>query len=192
MTLVERMDQMEQTTDDANVPADPRTPPAPDAAGGLRIGELLVRQGVLTRPQLAHALDVQAATGRPLGDLAERLFGVPAPAVRAAWAEQFALLHGERDVAGERVDPACAALLTARQAWQFRLVPLRRELDGDEGAGHLLIAAGRRGLRRGMTFAVRSLPAAPSFALATASSLDALLGRVYPVPGHVRDWACGR
>ena len=151
-----------------------------------------MRQGVLTERQVGHALDVQAATGRPVGELAERLFGVKPFAVEAAWAEQFAALHGERDLSAAACEPACVGLLTTRQAWQFRLVPVRRELDGESGVGHLLIAAGRRGLRRAMTFAARTMPAAPSFVLATPASLETLLARHYPLPRHMRSWAMGR
>lgn len=158
----------------------------------LPIGELLVRQGVLSRQQVAHLLDVQAVVGRPLGDLAERLFGVSPPAVESAWAEQFVALNGERDVSRERIDLQSLAHLSTRQAWQFRLLPLRPELDEAEGPGHLLMATTRRGMKRAMTFAGRSLPLAPSFVIATPTSLRRLLERHYPVPEHLANWAFDR
>jgi hypothetical protein len=166
--------------------------PTPDASGGLRLGDLLVRDGVVTPAQLAHALDVQAAVARPLGSLVERLFGVSPCAVGAAWAEQFAVLHGERNVSEQVCDPDCVSLLTPRQAWQFRLVPLRRELTDTGSGGHLLVAGGRQGLRKTINFAVRTLPISPSLILADAASLEVLLARYYPVPDHIRRWAMGR
>ena len=87
-------------------PAEPASP-----LRSLPIGELLVRQGTLTPQQVDHLLDVQAVVGRPFGDLAERLYGVPQPAVEAAWAEQFVALHGEADVSEAEVDPEVLPLL---------------------------------------------------------------------------------
>ena len=163
-----------------------------DHPRGLRIGELLVRQGVLTPRQASHVLDVQAATHRPFGDLCERLFGVDPGRVESAWAEQFAALHGEADVARVRPDPRCLRWLNPRQAWQFRLVPLRVELDDEDGPGHALVAAGRSSLRRSMTFAARTLPVAPSFVLATPASLRSLLEGAYPIDRAAADYAFGR
>lgn len=165
--------------------ADEGSPP------GLRLGELLVRQGTLTPQQLSHALDVQAATSRPLGDLCERLFGIAPAAVSRAWAEQHVALHGEQDLSLDAADGTCIDLLEARQAWQFRLVPLRRDLDAD-GIGHLVVAAGRRDLNKSMTFACRALPLAPAIVIATPDSLRALLTEHYPVSPHLANWAFGR
>lgn len=158
----------------------------------LPIGELLVQQGTLTHQQVGHILDVQAVVGRPFGDLAERLFGVSPPAVESAWAEQFIAINGERDVSHERIDPAAVAHLTPRQAWQFRLLPLRTELADEDGPGHLLTATTRRGMHKAMTFAGRTLPLAPSFVFATPASLKRLLTRHYPVPEHLARWAFDR
>ena len=48
---------------------------------GIRIGELLVEQGVLTQRQVEHILKIQKISNRPFGDLAERLYGIDAKAV---------------------------------------------------------------------------------------------------------------
>ena len=170
------------------------TRPQPNHSGGvpnMRIGDLLVRQGVLTPQQVAHVLDVQAVVGRPFGELAEQLFDVPPIAVDAAWAQQLVALHGARDVSRERFDAGSVALLNARQAWQFRLVPLRRELTEDEAQGHLLVATDRERLRRAIAFATRTLPLAPTFVVATRSSLTCLLERAYPVSAAFGRWAAG-
>ncbi len=155
----------------------------------VRIGDLLVQQGVLTAAQVAHVLDVQSVVHRPFGELAERLFDVPAVAVDAAWAQQLVALHGARDVSLEEPEPGCVAMLNSRQAWQFRLVPLRRELSTPGHLGHLLLATDPARLRRAINFAARSLPLAPTFVLATRTSLQTLLTRTYPVSPAFQRWA---
>lgn len=64
----------------------------------LRLGDLLVQHGVLTREQVEDILVEQQAVGRPFGELAGCLFGVPPQAVERAWAEQYAMLTGEYDL----------------------------------------------------------------------------------------------
>ena len=164
----------------------------PMLAPAVRMGDLLVRQGVLSEAQVRHILDVQAVVRRPFGELAERLFDVPPVAVDAAWAQQLVALHGASDVSKEQPPGACVAMLSSRQAWQFRLVPLRRELADGRAMGHLLLATDSARLRRAMNFAARTLPLAPAFVVATRESLQALLSRVYPVPSGFRRWACER
>ena len=51
---------------------------------GIRIGQLLVEQGVLSDVQVQHILTVQKQSGRPFGDLAERLFGISPKCVEDA------------------------------------------------------------------------------------------------------------
>ena len=163
----------------------PHRPIFPDAPP-LKLGELLVRQGLLTPQQVAHVLDVQAAVHRPFGDLAERLYDLDPKAVAGVWVKQFVEQTREQDVAGERVEADWLPLLRPRQAWQFRMVPLRREWD------HLLVAADARGLLRAVIFAAVALPMPPCFVLAEPASLRALLMRCYPVPPSVADFAFGR
>jgi hypothetical protein len=160
----------------------------------LRIGELLVEQGVIDEQQLRHALDVQAAVGRPLGDLLERLYGLDTVHVNAAWAQQFVALRGERDISKESIDLDCIGLLDPRQAWQFRVVPMRYEtLPVDElDPPHLVVATSRRGLRKAMNFAARTFQAPPAVVVATSSSLRNLLETHYPVAPHLAEWAFER
>ena len=161
-------------------------PPAAAKVGhaAIPIGELLVRQGQLAPLQVRHILDVQQVTGRPFGELAERMFGVRPAAVADAWVEQYVARHGLHDVSEQPCDRACVALVETRQAWQFRLVPMRLDRVGD--VEHLLIAADRRGLVRAMNFATRSLPATPSVVVAEPQSLRKLLTTHYPAGAH---WA---
>ena len=154
---------------------------------GLRLGDLLVAQGILTAAQVGHILDVQAVTPRPFGDLAERLFGIDPKLVAGAWVEQFVGRNGPRDVSGEVCEARWLRRLDRRQAWQFRMVPMRREAEG-----YLLIAADARGLLRAVNFASRAFPLAPSLVVSEEKSLQALLMKHYPVPQHLADFAFAR
>lgn len=159
----------------------------PPQMDGLRLGDLLVARGILTRQQVGHILDVQAVTPRPFGDLAERLFGVDPKVVSGAWVRQTVGRQKPRDVSRESCEPRWLLRLDRRQAWQFRMVPMRR---GE--AGYLLIATDARGLLKAVNFAARAFPLAPSFVLAEEKSLQALLMKHYPVPQHLADFAFAR
>lgn len=162
-----------------------RRPPGDRSNRAVRLGELLVELGQLTPAQVLHILDVQAVTHRPFGDLAERLFGVSPRVVATAWADQFARQTPPQDVADQPCDPKCLRLVTARQAWQFRLVPMRREF------GHLLVAVEGERLLNAVNFAGRMLPVSPCFLLAERRSLRSLLMRHYPVGEHLAAHAFG-
>ena len=70
----------------------------PHTQQGIPIGELLVRQGVLTERQVQHILKVQKASHRPFGDLAERLYGIAPTVVEDAWVEQYVQAAGITDL----------------------------------------------------------------------------------------------
>lgn len=152
----------------------------------LPIGQILQQQGVLTRQQVEHILDVQAVTHRPFGDLAERLFSVDARVVAGAWVEQFIADNEPQDVCNAICEARWLRMLDRRQAWQFRIAPMRREQD------HLLIATEERGLLKAVNFAATAFPIAPCFILAEPRSLQGLLMRHFPVPQHLADFAFAR
>ena len=120
----------------------------------LRIGELLERRGVLNALQRDQILAEQRRSGRPFGDLAERLFGVCPRDIEQAWAEQYAALTEPIDPREACVDPDALAMVTARQAWQFSLLPLR--FSGDE----LVVCSTQTQLARAMRFAAWRMPLA--------------------------------
>ena len=94
---------------------------------GIQIGQLLVEQGVLTERQVKHVLQVQKMSHRPFGDLAERLYGIDPKAVEDAWVQQYLRMAGVVDLEDVDIDAECLRVLNRRQAWQFHLLPLRRE-----------------------------------------------------------------
>jgi hypothetical protein len=92
---------------------------------GIPLGEILIEQGILTRKQVDHLLNVQRSCHRPIGDLAERLYGVSPKAVEDAWVEQYLRTVGVVDLNDVTIDVDCLRLLNRRQAWQFHVLARR-------------------------------------------------------------------
>lgn len=141
------------------------------------IGELLMEQGVLSAEQCQAVLDRQQATHRPFGEIAEELFNVDGRSVERAWAAQYARITRWIDPVIEPMDPMVRDLVTRRQAWQFRVLPI-----GYDG-GELMVCTTHDGLVRAMNFAVRQLPVTCYFVLSEPQSLADALMRVYPMDG---------
>jgi hypothetical protein len=150
---------------------------------GIRIGELLVEQGVLSEQQVRHVLRVQKTSGRPFGDLAERLYGIDPSAVEDAWVEQYVRTAGVIDLSLEEVDPECLRLLSARQAWQFNILPLHRRRH------HLHMVTTADQLVRAVNFATRSFLEPVIFRLSGPKQLRRFLMIHYPVPPHIAHYA---
>jgi hypothetical protein len=151
----------------------------------IPIGELLMQQGVLTAEQCQAVLDRQAASHRPFGEIAEELFHVDGKAVERAWASQYAKITRWVDPLTETVDPMVQDLVTRRQAWQFRLLPMG--YDGSE----LMVCTTQDGLIRAMNFAVRQLPVTCYFVLTAPETLAAALMRIYPMDGMTPELITG-
>lgn len=143
----------------------------------VRLGEVMVAQGLLTQAQVETILEHQRERPRPFGHLAEVLFHVSAEDVESAWVEQYSRITERVNPLREDVDPGVLAMVSRRQAWQFRLMPLR--WDGSE----VMVATVREHLTRGMRFALRQLAAPCWFVLAEADDLGAALSQHYPIPG---------
>lgn len=142
-----------------------------------RLGDVLVRMGVLTEAQRDEVLGLQASSGRPFGVLAEELFGVSGKAIERAWAAQYSGMVGRVDLTRERGDAEVRDLVERRQAWQFQLLPLRFE------GGHLVMATTEAGLPRAMRFVAWAIGAPASFVLAGEQDLLGRLNEAYPMPG---------
>ena len=142
-----------------------------------RIGELLVRNGVLTPEQVQSLLRYQQHTGRPLGWLAERHFGVDPVVIEEAWAQQYAGFTRTIDPEFEIYADEAAQLVTRRQAWQFYVLPIRFD-DGE-----LLVATTQNHLRRAFRFATNVIGVPVFFVLAEPLALGRALCTRYPLPG---------
>jgi hypothetical protein len=143
----------------------------------IRLGQLLVESGVLTKTQVDQIVREQERSGEPFGLLAERLFGVDPQKIEEAWAKQYAGLTRTVDPAVEVYDDQSAGLVTRRQAWQFRILPLR--FEGRE----LLIATTQQHLRRALRFATNVIGIPVFFVMADPRALGEALCKRYPLPG---------
>lgn len=147
----------------------------------VRIGEVMIEHGLLSREQVEVILREQQTLRRPFGELAERLFGVSDKAVERAWAHQYAHLTEHIDPRKEPIDAEVLALVDRRQAWQFRVLPIRR--DGRE----VMIATVLEHLPRALRFAMRQFRAPCYFVLAKPVALGEALVKHYPMGGMTPD-----
>lgn len=145
--------------------------------GGIRIGELLVAQGVLAPEQVDVILEHQRRGHQPFGELAEQLFHVSPKAVEQAWVDQYLSLGTEIDLSEHAVDPEVLKVISRRQAWQFRTLPLRRE------PGELVAVTSREHLKRAVNFAWRTLDEPVYLLVAPLDQIQAALEEHYPLPG---------
>jgi hypothetical protein len=152
----------------------------------LRLGDLLVRNGALTEAQRDSVLDYQRLTGRPFGELAERLFGVGQAAVEQAWAEQYAMIARRVDPRAEPVEAEALSQIDRRQAWQFRLLPLRFD------AGELMVCTTQEHLVRALKFAGWRIQPSCYFVLTDPVALGEALMKHYPMAGMSADMVRGR
>jgi hypothetical protein len=143
----------------------------------IRLGDLLVRRGVLTESQRDSVLESQKLTGRPFGELAERLFGIEQSSVEQAWAEQYSMIAQRVDPRREQIDPEVLHFINRRQAWQFRMLPLR--LDADE----VMICTTQEHLVKALKFAGWKIQAPCYFVLADSLALGEALMKHYPLGG---------
>lgn len=143
----------------------------------LRIGDLLVRQGVLTEQQVEDILTEQRAVGRPFGELAERLFGVSPQDVERAWAEQYSQIAGEFSLHSAKFECEALASITARQAWQFRVLPVR--FSGEE----LTVCTTKDQLARALRFVGWKIQKPCHFVLAGPEELAQGLMKHFPLAG---------
>lgn len=143
----------------------------------LRIGQILIDQGVLNAVQVEAILWAQQKTGRPFGVICEQLYDVPPSAVECAWSEQYARLTQRVDPEHENIDPHVIALVDRRQAWQFCVLPMR--FDGDE----LMIATTRQHVLRALKFACNVLEKPAYIVITEPEMLGKALAQYYPLPG---------
>lgn len=148
----------------------------------MRLGELLVKHGAITPAQLDELLREQAHRREPLGVLAEELFGVEPRVLERCWAEQYASITARIDPRSEPVDQTVVATMSARQAWQFRLLPVR--YDGRE----VMVCTCEQHLPRALRFAYRHFGPACWIVLADPGALYEALQHHYPMSITRDEW----
>jgi hypothetical protein len=149
-----------------------------------KLGDVLVEGGVLNQEQVRTILERQRRDHRPFGLLCEEMFGVPSSAVEEAWARQYATITRTVDPAVEAFDTEASSLVTRRQAWQFRFLPIRFE------DGILMAATTTANVRRALRFANSAIPAPVYLVIAEPLALGVSLCRRYPLAGMRAESLC--
>ncbi|XAM01259.1 hypothetical protein OT109_07680 [Phycisphaeraceae bacterium D3-23] len=149
----------------------------PQDRAPIRIGEILIEQGVLSEQQVFEIVQAQKKLHLPFGVLAERMFDVTLESIENAWIEQYHRFTGTIDLEQQRFDDQALRLINRRQAWQFEIVPI-----GFEPTGELMVAASRRRLARAVTFATNRLDKVVYFRIAESEQMQRFLKQYYPMP----------
>ncbi len=152
-------------------------PEKPKNSNCLRLGDVLVEQGLLSESDVSLILTRQRNSGKPFGEIAESMCDISTEAIEEAWACQYA--HNAPTIDPMQVIPRADArsLICARQAWQFRCLPMN--LEGDT----LVIATTQGYLQRALQFATRVLDRPAYFVMTTEARLAAALSTHYPLGG---------
>jgi type IV pilus assembly protein PilB len=99
--------------------------PAPQAAPGDRLGDLLIREGLITKDQLDKALQEQKSNGQRLGYNLVKMGFVQETEITKMLARQYRM--PAVDLARFEVDPKIVKLIPADVALKHLVLPLKRE-----------------------------------------------------------------
>ena len=89
-------------------------------SSNFRIGEILIKEGLLTQNEVDQILLEQEASQKPFGVIAEWLYGISFEAIEEAWAEQYSISAKTVNPKIYKPRKDALAMMSARQAWQFR------------------------------------------------------------------------
>src|SRR5829696_7569047 len=98
---------------------------AAPAAAGERIGDLLVREGLITKEQLARALQEQSSNGTRVGYNLVKLGFIQETELTKMLARQYRM--PAVDLSRFEVDPRIAKLIPADLATKHLVLPLKRD-----------------------------------------------------------------
>ena len=101
--------------------------------------------------------------------------------IENAWATQYARIARKVDPEIEVYEQRALELITRRQAWQFRILPIR--FDSSE----LMIATSQQHLRRALRFSVNVIGLPVYLVMADTDKLGAALCKYYELPGMTPD-----
>ena len=147
------------------------------ASRPIKIGQILIEHGVLSEQQVLEIVQAQRRQSLPFGVLAERMFDVTLDSIESAWVDQYERFTGQIDLDDYEIDARTLKLINRRQAWQFEILPIRFEEEGE-----LLMAASRKRLARSVTFVANRLEPVVFFRLADSQQLREFLRKHYPMP----------
>jgi hypothetical protein len=143
----------------------------------IRLGDLLVVQGVITSEQQQQILEIQYNSARPFGVIAEEEFGVEPGAVEQAWAAQFAMIAQRIDPSLLEIPEHVLGLVSKRQAWQFGFLPVSQDEH------ETVLVSTRETLARSLRFVNWRLPGVCTFGICNLKTLKRGLETHYPFPG---------
>jgi hypothetical protein len=143
----------------------------------LLLGEVLVEQGLLSEHDVRSILEQQRKTGRPFGEIAEALCNISLEAIEEAWSYQYACNAPTIDPLTFMPRSDAKLIVSTRQAWQFRCLPMN--LEGET----LVLATTQKHLQRALKFATRVLDRPSYFMMTTEGRLATALSEHYPLGG---------
>lgn len=141
------------------------------------IGSILIEQGVLTQNQIDRALQVQAEREAPLGRIAEQLFDVKRGVIIEALAEQTVMRAPDASLATETFDAQCLRMISAKEAWDNLVLPIRWE------GGELLCATTVETLPGAIELLQQKLDCPFHFAIAEMRPLEEFIASLYAYEG---------
>ena len=103
------------------------------AEAGERLGQLLMKAGIITEGQLNDALEVHKATGSPLGRVLVELGYASQGAILSVMARQIGIPYV--DFAERKPDPSAVAVVPKDLALRFVLMPV-----GFDEQGRLIVS----------------------------------------------------
>ena len=142
------------------------------------IGQILVDKGVLTQLQVRLVLRQQRSSPshQPFGKLATRMFDVPPADIDAAWTRHYLDRNVRLDLGLCPVEEAVLATVSRRQAWQFKVVPVRWE------GPTLVLATTEKWLPRAIRFAQSCLKVPVRVLVAPETAFQERLRQCYAWP----------
>lgn len=144
----------------------------------MRIGEMLVSAGLLKSEQVDEILKRQRCHPEPFGLVAQRLYNLDPVDIERIWTDTTIRISRSVRPASDEIDRNAIDLITRRQAWQFRFLPIRMD-----GTGTLIAATTASHLSRAVRFATRILDCPCTMMLTDAEYLAANLEAYYQLPG---------
>jgi MshEN domain len=144
-----------------------------------RLGMVLVNRGILTPDQVDRILAHQRSDPRPFGKLANELFNIPERDIWRAWADQEGHFCPRVDLACEPNDASVLNIITADEAVEHLLLPLRVE------ATQLVCATTSVDLPEAAILLRDRTQFAPRFVIVEQAQLLQYIHRRYGVPEPV-------
>jgi hypothetical protein len=142
-----------------------------------RIGQIMVARGLLSQSQVDYILDHQRRDHRPFGQLAQILCDASEEAVCSCLAQQILSECPTVNLCQEANDPELLDLLSAVEAWDYLLLPLREDDD------HIIFATTREALPPAIALLQRRINIPFKFVTAELHLLEQFIAERYDYEG---------